>query len=151
MRSPVHGSQEGTMRQHITGWFRPSASPRRLTVRSQAYELETHFVQGLGSCRCQGAACELCSQQGEPKRTLVFIVDYAGQLMLLEINAAEMARTPTIGDELVVSRRKLGDFTETYLRVDGHSSAVEVTAPNYLAALGQRSYERYMSRDVSSP
>lgn len=111
-------------------------------VRSQAYRLETHYVSKIGSARCQLAGCSLCGTYGEPRVTIVHVVERSGQFFLLELNAEAVERELVVGDVVVLSRRKLADYAETYLRRDGFESVDAVPATAYLAAIGQRSYER---------
>ena len=130
------------MKAHICGWFRPSSSPTRLCIRSEAYRLETHYVPKLGSARCQVAGCRLCEHYGPPRETTVHVVERAGQLFLLELNAGALDRALVVGDSVVIHRRKLADYAETFLRRDGFDSVEAVPATAYLAAIGQRVYDR---------
>lgn len=130
------------MRCHICGWFRPSSSPARLTVRSKCYSVLWHWVEELGNARCIEAGCELCGLAGEPHPTSVYIVERAGALFILELNAELLERELVVGDVIVITRRKTGGYTETFLRRDGHEAASELAAPGYIAALGMKQYER---------
>ena len=140
------------MRAHINGWFRPTPTPTRLVVRSERYELPVHFHPAEKSCRCQAAGCELCGVLGEPELRYVHVVEHGGALRLLEIASHVHAEPLQVGDVILVSRRQLADFAQTFLEPVEQISATRVWPANYLAALGQKQYERAVlaprSRDL---
>lgn len=130
------------MRCHICGWFKPSASPARLSIRSVAHSVLWHWVEGIGNARCQVADCALCSVLPEPLETQVFIVERGGSFFLFELNASLLSSPLVVGDSIVVTRRRTKGFVETFVRRDGHEPAQEMHAPAYIAALGQKLYDR---------
>lgn len=128
------------MRCHICGWFRPGSSPARLIVRSARSIVLWHWVEKLGNARCVEVSCLLCEKQLEAQATSVYIVERAGAFFLLELNAELLSSELVVGDVIVITRRKTGAYTETFVRRDGHEPAQELSAPSYIAALGMKQY-----------